>query len=319
MSDLTRRRWAWTAVSGLVALAGASPASADPCAVTLGVSNVNISWNLNFTFQAVTFTVTKTSATACDYGIAFSRGGASNYSRRLLGPAGVNLPYQLYKDVNLTQILKYAGDIAGANDVILGHFDTGAQAAQTLTYYVQVPLGTATAPSFKPYGSYTDTFNISAYEGLDPVQFSTAIATQSVNLGATLPKIVELSVGNPGVSFDPSQVANSIAFGTVYSGVVAQRDLLVRTNAGYSITFSSANRGVMKHTDVSVSTTIPYTFNLNAAAIDLSPATSAPVLVSGQTSLEGNRNPILLKIGNIQNTMAGSYSDTISITVITTD
>src|SRR4051794_20353769 len=82
-------------------------AQADPCTVTLGISNVDISWNLNFTYQESTVTVTKTSTDACDYGLAFSRGGSSNYTRRLLGPAGVPLPYQLYKDQSLTHILKY--------------------------------------------------------------------------------------------------------------------------------------------------------------------------------------------------------------------
>lgn len=308
-----------TAFLAALVLLASSLAHADTCALMVGVSNVAINWDLNFNFQAITVTVTKTSQSACDYGIAFSRGGASNYTRRLVSASNVALNYQLFGDANLSRILKYAGDITSTNDVLQGHFNAGTVPPQQQTYYVQVPLALATAPSFKPYGNYTDTFDVSAYSGTDPTQFATALATQSVNVSVLVPKIVQLSIGQPGASFDPSQVSNAVAFGNLTPGMYAQRDLLVRTNAGYSVSFSSLNHGVMVHSNPNVKTTIPYTFMMNAGAIDLTPNTSAPFQLSGLTSIEGNRNPIMIQVGNVLNAMAGTYSDTISISVNSTD
>lgn len=306
------------AIGVALVLFGAHPAWAA-CTTTLTVSNIDISWDLNFTYQSVTYTIAKTSAPACDYGIAFSRGGASNYSRRMVNASSVQLPYQLYKDASLTQVLRYAGDITSNNDAILGHFDAGVVADQQFTFYLQVPLSTATAPAFKPYGAYTDAFDVSVYEGTDPVLFVTPITTSAITVTTTLPKIVQIHIGNFGAGFDPAATNNTIAFGNLNSGMIAQRELKVRTNAGYSVTFTSANNGAMAHTDPLVSTTVPYTLSVNAVALDLSGGASAPTLMTGQTSLEGNSNPLLVRIGNIDSALSGSYADSITVNVSSTD
>jgi hypothetical protein len=292
------------------------------CVVTLAASNLNLSWNLNFNYQAVTVAVTKTSAAACNYGITFTTGGASSYTRRMLGGSGVALNYQLYGDSNFSFVLKDAPDITSNTDVILGSFPAGANLTQTVTYYVQVPFALATAPIIKPYGAYSDTFTIKAYEGTNPVQFVTPITTRDVSLSVSIPKIVQLSLGASGDAFDPMHTANSVALGKLTTGVFAQRSLMVRTNAGYSVTFSSLNNGVMKHSNPGITTAVPYTITLNGGATNLVGSQTNPVSVlsgSGQTSLQGNDIPISITIGNIQKVIAGYYSDTISINVSSTE
>lgn len=302
-----------------IALILAPSLARGACTVNLSVDNIDISWDLNYTYQAVTYTISKTSVDACDYGIAFSRGGASNYTRRMVGPGGVILPYQLYKEVSLTNVLRYPSDITGSNDVILGSFAAGVVPAQQFTFYLQVPLATATSPALKPYGTYTDTFDVSAYEGTDPVAFATPMTTSPVTVTATLPKIVQISIGNAGDGFDPGTADSTIAFGALSSGMIAQRELKVRTNAGYSVSFTSANQGKMAHTDPLVTTEVPYTVSVNAVPLDLSGGAATAATQAGQTSIEGNQNPIMVRIGNLDGALSGAYEDTITITVSSTD
>ena len=304
-------------------IASAAVARADRCGITLTASNVLINWNQNFNFQAVTLSVFKKKKDACSIVLAFSRGGASDYNRRMVGPGG-NLPYQLCKDSSLTQILKDNPDITGPSDAIQFSMPQGDNLTSSVTYYVQVPQNGATQPSYKSSGVYTDSYLIRAYaRRIDkPDESQDVDSSASVTISTTIPKILEISLLPPGGSFDPAQTSRAVDFGSL-SDVASVRalDLRVRTNAGYAISLSSQNNGMLKRGGSSA--VIPYLLLINGIPMPLIGSSVNPVQVavgSGQTSTSGAvKSLAFVTSASTSSALAGSYQDTITVTVATTD
>ena len=292
------------------------------CGLTISMPNINVVWNQNYNFQTVTFTVAKTKNKACDYGVTFTKGGASDYQRRMIG-SSAQLSYQLFKDPSLTQILKDIPDITGPENYFSGSFPMGQNLSQTLTYYFQIPQGLATTPTLKPSGLYSDLFTVNIYEGTTSANFGTPDSVANTTVATTIPKIIDLSLANSGGTFDPAQTSQSLNFGTLTEGQAMGFDLKVRSNAGFNVTFSSQNNGVLKHSNPNIMDTIAYSLSVNSSIKDLSHSQTTPVTTatgSGQTSLSGVTSPVRVSIGQVgSNRMAGQYSDNITVTATTNE
>lgn len=308
-------------------LAMAAPGKAlaiNNCDLSMSPTNVNVAWNQNFSSQQIGFTITKTKKKACSWAVTFSRGGASDYSARRLVHGSDLLPYQLYGDSALTQVLKELPEATSINDVIEGSFTATDNQIATATYYLSIPLSTATTPTYRPAGNYSDTVTLRLYEidsAINPTVYSFE-QTSSVTITTTMPKILDLSIVGSGGAFDPASVSRPLNFGTLTEGATLGFDLLVRSNAGYQVTISSQNNGVMKHSTTGVTTTVPYTFTVNGTARSLVGTQAQPVSVAsggGQTSTSGIRNPGLVTIGSLTDRVAGDYTDNITVTATTTE
>lgn len=289
------------------------------CGLGLSAANVNLVWTTALGTQQISFSVTKTKNPRCDYFVTFSKGGATTYANRRMTFGANVLSYQLYKDSPLTKILKELPDATSTNDVISGSFATGANQAQPQSYHLDIPFNLATTPTLKPSGSYTDVYVLKVYEG----EFGTTtsvVASANVTLTTSMPKKVELSLVSTGGAFDPNDTTQAVDFGTLSAGAVRALDMLVRSNAGFSITFSSQNNGVLKHASPGVTTTVPYTLAVNSVPQNLGSSSAAPVVVatgSGQSTLAGVVNPVQLTIGSVTDKMAGNYFDNITVTAAT--
>ena len=142
------------AVIGVVALAclGASAANAATASASISVS-ATVVGSCTVTGTGVAFGAYTPQTAAgqegaltvnCSSGTAYvvSLDGGSGGGRRMVGPNGATLPYEIYRDGSRTQRW---GDGAA------GETGTGSGAAQTLRLYAAIPA-TAVDP-----GSYADT------------------------------------------------------------------------------------------------------------------------------------------------------------------
>ena len=302
------------ALLGLLAT-GAPLAHADHgCKLSINASNISIAWNLNFNFQSVVFTLSKADHRACDYQVAITRGGAPDYARRMT--AGANaLRYQLYKDSSLTQILQDYPEAQSSAHLFAGSFPQGKNLSQSLTFYVQIPPETAASPVIKPSGSYQDTFAIRAYSLDSNGQPGQPEAAASITIATQVPKIIDLSLLNPGGSFDSASTAYSVNFGTLAGPQSKTFDLRIRTNAGYRLQFSSQNGGALKKG----SDSIPYRLTIDTALQDLSHPGATVATGGGQTSPGGVARAVSITTSDATERLAGQYSDYITVTASTTE
>lgn len=296
----------------LIALLSFAPSSFAACGLSLVASDLTLEWDLSWTAPAVAVQVSKTNPAACTFGLGFSKGGAGSYTR-----AAGSLQYQLYQDSGLSHILKDVPDITSANDVVMVTLPAGTNPTNEF-YYVDIPYSAATTPNLVAAGAYTDSFIINAYEGTDPTTFANPPATSTpVHVTITVPKMIALALVDTGGVFQDTATTKSIDFGNLSSGQVSRFDLRLRTNAGYSVKIQSSNNGKMKHT--TKNSYVDYSLYVNNALAD--PTGSTPVITgSGTTGLNGLGFPVKIVIGTLGTLpLAGTYQDTVVITVTVTD
>jgi len=307
------------AVFGIL-LGASSIAYSANCNLQLSASNITLTWTPQFVVQTQTVTIEDKNKKECDYAVTFTSGGGSSYQRRIESGAN-SLRYQLYKDAGLTQVLKDVPDITNSTEYITGYFPDGATATQTVTFYVQIPLDLATQPAIRPAGTYSDSFSVKVWQGTYPAFTSNLKDSKGINISATIQKLIELSLVNSGGAFNSAQTNYSVLFGTLpTSGATQGFDLLVRSNAGFSVSLSSQNNGKLKHS--SANSTVDYNLSVNSAPVSLVNSQTLPVQVasgSGQTSLGGATHAMSITTGTTDLSIAGSYQDLITVTIATTE
>jgi spore coat protein U-like protein len=293
-----------------------SYADAGVCGLALTTSNLSLSWDMNWTSQAVAITVSKSNPAACTFGLGFSKGGSSNYTR-FAASGAKQLEYQVYQDSALTRVLKNVPDISSVNDVIMVTLPPGSS-PQTILYYVNIPFLAATTPFLAAAGTFIDTFTINAYEGTDPLLFvNPPDASASVGVSITVPDIVAVSLVDSGGVFQDLATTKNIDFGNLFPGQVSRFEVKIRTNAGFSLTSLSTNNGRLKH--AVAASFVPYKLYVNNVLSD--PSGVTPVITgSGQTAMNGLGYPVKIVIGNFTGMpVTGNYSDSVLLTVTTTE
>ncbi|MEQ8248668.1 MAG: spore coat protein U domain-containing protein [Alphaproteobacteria bacterium] len=242
---------------------------------------------------------------SCQYFVTFSEGNSNDFNR-YMEKSGERLNYNIYNDVSQSNVLKDL-PTATVNEVISGSF-SGAD-TQRIAYAVSIPPG-QTLPS----GTYNDRVRIRLYEGT--FASNSLIATTSLRLRASLPKVAEVSVVPTGAPFDDGATAYTIDFGVLQEGERERFDLLARTNAGYLILMSSENRGVLERVG-GASGVVPYRLSVDGRLIDLSKNNVTVATKNGVTGVGGDRFQIEVDIGTLADAVPGSYRDDITVTVKT--
>ncbi len=216
------------------------------------------------------------------------------------------LNYQLYDQASQTNILKDLPS-ATASEVLSGNF-TG-RGSQQLSFFLVIPTEQVVRP-----GTYTDTVTVTAYEG--DLTNNIQHRTRTLTISATVLEQIDLSLVNPGGSFNPSLTSRLIDFGILQAGKFSDFDLRVRSNIGYSVTLSSQNQGNMAHIDPTDTSRVPFSFTANSANVDLSGPAATVINTPLPTSPLGVPYPMRVTVGAIGNASAGDYRDNITITVI---
>jgi hypothetical protein len=285
-----------------------------------GIANPTVNWSETYTSQQVTFTFQRTGSGACTATASFSGGGAGSYANRSathVQSAQKKIFYQLYKTSALSpsQILKQPPDVASANEVAEpASAFSGSATSRSASYFISVPQSTALSPTIVKAGTYTDIFQVRAYDSANIDN------TYNVTLTVIVPTIARLSLVSTGGAFNQADTTESLNFGELTTGKSLSFDIRVVSNAVYDVKMSSQNNGVMKHSNPAVTTTIPYTVIVNGVESSLIGSSTTPVSVATQTQESGTSglaHPVTFKIGNAASKVAGAYQDVVTVTIST--
>lgn len=239
----------------------------------------------------------------------FTRGRANQYSRKAYNGNKI-VPYNLYKESSLNNILKDYGD-AGANE----YLDLEL-ARSSITYDIDFFVKVVDLDSVFSNGPgyYNDLIEVKLYlvraNGQEVYQTSTYI-----NIQIIIPRYAELSLGPMGSPHDPSSTQHIMSFGNLSTGKTAQAALNVKSTVSFGVYMSSLNGSVLKKG----ASEIPYTINVNQAG-------HRSLTNPGQSYYITQRNistpvnyevfPIEARIGTMpSNPDTGEYSDVITVTV----
>ncbi len=304
------RRWFLMFVFAISKIAQAAQPACTGASFSTSSSIVTLNINSCSVLQ-VTASV-KVNSNPCTFFFTFDYGGAGTWSARSLNQSSYSWSYQIFQDAGQSNILKDFPAASSSNDVLSGSISNLGNQVLTLNYYVCL---NPTNPYLR-FGNYSNTFNVQMYTG--DLTTNKSIGSQSINLNYLAPRQIDLSLVSTSSPFNLSSTSFNMNFGQIAAsgGASLSADLLVKFNAGYKVLLSSQNNGKLAHS--SASDSIAYTFLFNGSALNLSSSSGTPVTAStatGVSSTTGTRFPIQVNLGAAPNKSAGTYLDTITIIV----
>lgn len=296
----------------------------SPCTLTLSNITSPVNFTLNPTPGAQTFRINKANnGQSCSYFIGITKGSASNYTRKMYATGGYTIDFNIRKTTNLSDpVIKTYPDTNLSTEVFAGSFPSGAPRFQTLTFY---PTTTAWSTSNNHrYGVHTDTLVIQAFEsilttspGLVPEATANIVFTYTVPKNAL---VSLLDVGQPYT--DPAVATKTLNFPSMVQGQTVSFDMVLVYNAGYSVSFQSTHLQRLKHN--SLNSYVPYTVSMTGVGSFPSLASGSPIVVTSGSGVSpsaptGDRRTVTFTLGSIANAFAGSYSESIQITMTSTE
>lgn len=256
--------------------------------------------------NTVDFLLTKQRPGRCDYAVAAGPSANTGGYQRQLVCGAHRLNYQLYTSSALNYVLK-APPAALATDVVSGWTPGGRGTVVPLTFTLYVPPGQLVPP-----GTYTDQVAISVYERWNDT--APPMDSRTVTITVVVVPTAALAVVPSGAGFTGSS-RQHLHFGNLQAGQRLGCDLLVRRNTACDVTFSSLHGGVMRLLPTPTDDRVPYTCTVNGLPLNLSAAARVNLPAGLSPSLDGNRLPVVVTIGDLGDAAAGDYQDEITITV----
>lgn len=294
-------------------------ASAQWCDYSIGIDSY-YPVNISTTQQTLPYSMTLTrgqnsSGSNCPYyRVYFAKGAANSYQRRAYSGSD-SIPYNFYKEVNRTTILKDFAD-AGATEFIPGHAPN-KHTPYTSTWYVGVP-GIYDNFTSARAGTYTDSLPINIYQVRNNGDVEFQLAAW-ITISIIVPRYVEMSLVDQNQPHNSSSTMYIMDFGTMSSNQELRADLRVVGNVGYGVSLSSQNGGKLKRTNSSGGTQIPYTIRVGSTGYFSPTNPNTPYFLfdtNSPTSLSGQRYEVRVRLGNVpQNPDDGDYEEVITLTV----
>lgn len=283
---------------------------------TLQIGNVNWSGSAGgyacFSGTAypntVNFTITKSAGGRKTYAVTAGPSSNTGTYTRQLRSGGSSLNYVLYTSSAMTSQLK-APTTAVASEVISGSVSGNRSQVIPLSFIFYLAPGQVVPP-----GTYTDQITVSVYPAYNST--GTPDTTRTITLSVVVAAGAAISIVPTGSSFNSSAPQLTLDFGALQAGQAKSCDVLIKQNNNCTVNYSSANNGVLKQIPTPTTDQIPYAFSASGMNLDLTQPGSIllPSGVSPQPN--GNRYPILITIGALDNPAAGTYQDQITISVI---
>jgi len=292
------------------------------CGFELDTPTLNyvVSDNNSTAQSTVSLARTKDNGVPCStYFLAFTKGMAASYNRRATNVSNRNfIYYNIYKNSNLTGILKEPADISSPNETFFGAI--AKDQILPFTFYMSLAPFGSTPPAA---GTYYDDLNVQAYSGSYSGN-NNYENYRDLFIYIVVPKFTSISLVDSGGVYDPTQTLRTLDFGELSTGQELDFDVRVVSNAGYSLKISSFNNGLLQLAGGSgAASHIDYSFYANGSQIGLSTSSSSPVTIAsgaGVTSSQGVKVPIRVVVGNVDSSkLSGIYQDYITLTTITTD
>ncbi len=281
---------------------------------TVSSSNVTTAYSLNLSRN------NNGSSSCNNFMVGFSKGGANNYNRVATNIiTGSTLSYNLYKYSNSSSSLKTINDANSNSEILTG---TVAKNANTsLNYHFR--LGTLNGSSLTRGGLYQDTITVAVNSGNLSFDRGPEVS-QVLSVNITVPKEASLSMVNSGEPYNSSSTNKTLDFGELSLGEEMNFDVILLSNAGYSLSLSSANNEVLQLVGAGATSNTQIAYDLYAGGVQrtLTGSANAPVVIStgsGVTSTQGTRIPVRVVISSVTDKVAGTYQDYVTFTIATTE
>jgi spore coat protein U-like protein len=285
------------------------------CRLTLNVDDINFTWDGNS--QVVTGNISLRRGrrnNQCRYfRVGFSQGLAGNYNRRMFKGSDY-LEYNIFRNSTTNTQLKTIADYSSFDENIFIFFFQNNQSTINTTFEARLPVPND-GRTFLAKGSYLDNITATA----TGVFSSTLSETDTFSITVNIPPEIDISLVNPGGSFDKNATSYVMDFGNLDQGESQAVDLKVRSNAGYTVEITSTNGGSMKH--LSQAQFVNYQLEVNGGNQSF-PGPGAPLVLgtaSGVTPENGVNFNLNFEIGDPTNKAAGQYQDTITVTATSID
>ncbi len=246
-----------------------------------------------------------------EYFVTFSAGSSGSFETRLAsGTGGGVLAYQIYDAADTRNVLKDLSANPTPQEVLRGSFpDDSGWTTQDLSFVVILPPG-----QFPPAGTFTDTINLTLYQGT--LASYTQKAQRSFQVRITMPAVMELSLVPPGSPFSAGSTASTLDFGILEEGKTRAVDLMVRSNQIYTLSMVSQYGNALQIVDPADTSTVPLRVTLNGTPISLTPAQSYTVAASASpTAYVGVRYSFVFTVDTLDFPTAGDYSCIITFTL----
>lgn len=301
----------------VLAVLGASVGNAAPCEqmqIQLPQSNIDLTPNPNV--NATVIVKANTQPGGCSFFITADYGSASSFSTRALRMGGYQWPFQLSKDLAATQVLKTLSDASGNDSVLTGTMPASSGNDYQVSLNFWVTLNTANP--WLRYGNYTDNMTLRLYKGT--LASNTLERTINLSVNYNAPKRADLSLVPSGGSFALTDTDEILDFGPLSTGAVRSCDIVMKTNAGYTLFASSANNSRLKH--LTMNQYVPYTTTFSGTTVNLGSSATNPVQVErvlGVSPPTGFVKPVSVTIGSTAGAQSGNYQDIITLTVQTSE
>lgn len=248
----------------------------------------------------------------CSYFVTVENGGASSYLTRVLNSGTYEYPVQFYKDAGQTQIIRSYAEASSSADVLAGSYPSSGGGRNSDVYYRPF----LEPDTYKRFGSYSKVFTLRLYKGTVGGSHSLE-DTANITLNYTQSKQIDLSLVNTGAPFNTADISQTLNFGALTSGASMSFDLVLGYNAGYRISMSSINAGKIKRTGGS--NLIPYTLQLSGNAVTLNTSPTIVATATGVSPVGGRRLPVTVTIGSLGAATPGTYTDTVTFTVASSE
>ena len=251
---------------------------------------------------------------ATEFFLTFSTGQSGDFQNRQMTDNKVAdiLLYQLYDSSVTKNILKDLSGVVDVDNILTGQFAaSGTKQTDTVTYVYFIP-----ADQFVSNGNYSDDVTVTLFEGnlVSWVEHD----SQSVSYEVDMEEIAEISLVQSGQPFSPFQTELLFDFGLLESGENRGGDVIIRSNAVFTLSLKSDGKGEMTNVDRSDKSTVPYEFLFDGTIVNLTGNQAVDVAVSqGPTTNEGWRYPFIVTILPYGMATEGTYEDTITVTITT--
>jgi spore coat protein U-like protein len=258
--------------------------------------------------NTVNFTITKLTNGRKNYAVTAGPSRTTgSYTRQLR--SGVNtLNYALYTTSAMTYQLK-APTVAIPSEVISGSTVGLNGQIIPLSFIFSVPSGQVVPP-----GTYTDQVTFSVYPAYDSVGIPDTTVT--ITFSATVAADAAVAVVPPGGAFSGAGSQLLLDFGALQTGQNKSCDVLIQQNSSCIVSYSSANGGVLKQLSAASADQIPYSVSVSGMNFDLAQPHNVTLPAGVSPQPNGNRYPLIVTIGAVNNAAAGTYQDEITISIM---
>jgi hypothetical protein len=169
-------------------------------------------------------------------------------------------------------------------------------------------------PVFAPAGEYSAPLQLQLFNNGASVG-----SPYTYNLPLSVKAKAQVNIAGSSGSFGGAGTVDKVDFGELETGENRTVYVQLLSNADVDVSFSSLNGLKLQHVDPArQQTPISYTAVFNGSSLPLtSPGASYKVRRSADTSLSGSSLPLTLTVGTVQDNIAGTYQDIITIDVDT--